>query len=235
MTHDKTYAIIKSVQPRFLKNTNSKNQHEYDENSNRTRITDQNGHTTRTIFDEMNRPVKSTDPLGNSEIWVYDQMGNVTAHTDKNGLTETRAYDALSRLTKKQKGDIEITQTYDALGNMTAIEDQSGKITVTYNPVGFIESVTDQNENATYYKYDPAGHLIKRSDLAGSTQYHYDNNAVTQIAFIASVVPTPIFREAMIACILGPKDFNQSLPSSPPPATSCIIWEILLPEGLIPA
>jgi RHS repeat-associated protein len=182
----------------------------YDENSNRTRITDQNGAVSITEFDRMNRPSETKDALGNTETYKYDGFGNLIALTDKNGITESREYDALSRMIRKQKGDIIITQKYDALGNITDIADNSGEIKSDYNEIGFLTKTTDAKGNETKYSYDKTGNVLDRSDLSGTVDYKYNNrNLIEQIAF----TPKESKEAQLFKYSYDPRGFNTSVVS----------------------
>jgi YD repeat-containing protein len=82
--------------------------YEYDRNSRRTFVVDDNINTARTFYDGAGRLTKALDPESNAAEWAYDGSGNTieTRLTDlaqTGGITNetllaTYFYDSLNRL-----------------------------------------------------------------------------------------------------------------------------------------
>src|SRR5262249_9561171 len=115
--------------------------HQYDANGNLIAVTDQNGHTVRTVFDKDNRAVLLSDANGIQTVYTYDSRGDrtsvqigVQAHVDAAGRVvvdsaqdaqvETYTYDEFNQVVAKTDG-MHFTErnTYDRAGNYTSTTD----------------------------------------------------------------------------------------------------------------
>ncbi len=134
----------------------------YDENHNRTVMTDTLG-VTRWVYDPLNRVVAVTDSLGRALGYAYDAVGNRIAITYPVTGTVTYAYDANNRL----RG---VTDPY---GHTTRYErDGVGNLIHQLNPNGTV----------TEAAYDRANRLVglttRRPDGAVIAAFAYDVNEV---------------------------------------------------------
>ena len=178
----------------------------YDENGNRTGITDRRGNSQRMEYNGMGQLSLVTDFAGNSYQFVYDERGylvgeknpmdeevaytydvrgNTTTRTDGNGNVTAYAYDAADQLTRVTDAAGGILQyTYDAMGRVKAVTDPlERQTTYTYDAQGRVISVTDALGNSVSFTYDQAGNLLTRTDEDGNvTTYTYDeeNRLITE-------------------------------------------------------
>ncbi len=170
----------------------------YDENGNRTGITDRRGNSQRMeyngmgqlslvtdfvgnayrfAYDERGYLVGEKNPLDEEVAYTYDVRGNTTTRTDGNGNVTAYAYDAADRLTRVTDAAGGILQyTYDAMGRVKAVTDPlERQTTYTYDAQGRVISVTDALGNSVSFTYDQAGNLLTRTDEDGNvTAYTYD-------------------------------------------------------------
>jgi RHS repeat-associated protein len=145
----------------------------YDEQGNRTSITDRNGNTTYfnydnrgniitktaadggiTVFDYNDSnlpdlPTRIIDALGNITQWQYDSNANVISQIDPNGNERTFTYNAFGeKLTEKDENGNTARYIYDANGLLT--------------------EVVDPNGNHSWYSYDGLWRLTHITDGRGS-------------------------------------------------------------------
>ena len=170
----------------------------YNENGNKTGITDRLGNQQRLEYNEMGQLSLATDYLGNEYHFTYDEKGNLTSETDPLGFRISRTYDAFgNRMSQTDKnGGVThysfdaanrliqvcdaaggtISYTYDCMGQVTVITDQlSRRRTYTYDQAGRVLSETDALGHSADYTYDEAGNLLTRTDEDGNiTSYTYD-------------------------------------------------------------
>ncbi len=170
----------------------------YDENGNRTGITDRRGNSQRMEYNGMGQLSLVTDFVGNAYQFVYDERGylvgeknpmdeevaytydvrgNTTTRTDGNGNVTAYAYDAADRLTRVTDAAGGILQyVYDTMGHVKTVTDPlERQTTYTYDAQGRVISVTDALGNSVSFTYDQAGNLLTRTDEDGNvTTYTYD-------------------------------------------------------------
>ncbi|MDE5716482.1 MAG: hypothetical protein K2I53_02480, partial [Lachnospiraceae bacterium] len=170
----------------------------YDENGNRTGITDRRGNSQRLEYNGMGQLSLVTDFMGNAYQFAYDERGclvgeknpldaavsyscdsrgNTLTRTDGNGNVTAYAYDAADRLTRITDAAGGILQyAYDAMGRIKTVTDPlERQTTYTYDAQGRVISVTDALGHSVSYTYDQAGNLLTRTDEDGNvTAYTYD-------------------------------------------------------------
>ena len=152
--------------------------YQYDENGNRTRI---------------------TDPLGNELDYEYNALGDVTKITDQRSNETTLAYDIMNRLQRVTPpaagatGTLYTEYTYDAAGNLATRTDPRGNSTTwTYDldarmtqrvtPVGTWNSAYDANGNLKTLE-TPAGSSTGTA-ADGTIIYGYDRmNRLTSVDY----------------------------------------------------
>ena len=178
----------------------------YDENGNRTGITDRRGNSQRMEYNGMGQLSLVTDFMGNAyqftydergclvgeknpmdeeTAYTYDARGNTAARTDGNGNVTAYTYDAADRLTRITDAAGGILQyAYDTMGRVKTVTDPLEHQTVyTYDARGRVISVTDAMGNSVSFTYDQAGNLLTRTDEDGNvTTYTYDeeNRLITE-------------------------------------------------------
>jgi len=169
----------------------------YDNNGNRTTVTDPLGHTATTddnngtvtdplghtvttAYDERNKPYLVTDELGNTTHYDFDPNGNTTTLTDELGHVTTYAFDGLDRLEQKTFPDGSYqTWTYDATGNITGLLTTAGNtIAQTYDTRNrmLTQSYAASTGPSTITNvYDIVGRVLTTTEGGASLTYGYDN------------------------------------------------------------
>ncbi len=136
----------------------------YDSMGNIGRLTDPLGNVTQFIFNSLNQPVQVIDPQSNITSYTYDANGNKISITDAHG--NVTFYE------NNDKG--QPTKIIDALGYATQLSHGSGCPSCG-GGVDQITSLIDARGNATSFRYDSAGRLIKEVSPSGSSRsYDYD-------------------------------------------------------------
>ena len=172
---------------------------EYDQQGNKTKQTDANGHistytydsrgnmltmkdalnqtTTYTYSTDFNRVTSYTDAKGFTTNIVYDVKGNPTQITEPGNLVYSAAYapngDIVSSV--DPKGNI-FTYNYDALGNPTTAMSPNGyNATLAYDARGNLLSYTDARSNTSNMEYDILDRMKKITDpINNNIQLTYD-------------------------------------------------------------
>ncbi|RLE19791.1 MAG: hypothetical protein DRJ50_11750, partial [Actinobacteria bacterium] len=175
---------------------------EYNDNSQVTRVVNDNGHETTTSYDTANRRSVVTDQLAHTRTYSYDDNSNVVAvleleHSDL-GLTDeefttTYAYDGLDRriLVTDNVGNAQ-SQGYDSRNNRVVTTDALTHETRYVHDginrlIGTIRDMNDDGANAaaspgdgdpdivTIQGWDASSRLVAQTDDNGnSTTYVYD-------------------------------------------------------------
>jgi len=148
----------------------------YDEQGQRNRQTDAEGHTTRWTHDPAGRETSRTLPLGQRESFTYDALGRRDAHTDFNGKTTRYAYDAQQRLSRIVFPDNAGTRTftYTVDGQRDSVTDASGTMRYAYDARRRVQRITDAEGRTIELTYDPAGNVLSRTSASQSHVYTYD-------------------------------------------------------------
>jgi RHS repeat-associated protein len=152
----------------------------YDNNGNRTGITDPLGRTTHDAYDALNRLIQVTDPQNGITGLGYDANDHLTSVTDPRGLVTAYAYDGLEDLSSAQSPDTgTTTNTYDAAGNVLTSTDARGKTTTySYDALNRLTKTTFADGKAVTRQYDQGtngiGRLTSMTDPSGSTTWSYD-------------------------------------------------------------
>ncbi|HEY6871527.1 MAG TPA: Ig-like domain-containing protein [Geobacteraceae bacterium] len=141
----------------------------YDENGNKVRVTNANGHVTSLVYDDADRLAQKVEGDGTADAgtttYSYDKVGNLLTVKGprNNGSTFDLhyTYDARYRKKTEENANNEITTyTYDAMNNTTGVKKPKGHL--------------------TSYAYDEVGKLLAVDETAGSagavTRYAYDAN-----------------------------------------------------------
>ncbi|WP_239253561.1 DUF6531 domain-containing protein [Listeria ilorinensis] len=150
---------------------------EYNENGQKIRTIDKNGHTFEFSYDEKGNLVKTKNPLNEEMSIEYDEKGEVQKIVEHDCEKYNFAYD--------QKG--KITSVTDVLNRTTKIEhDRKGKVIKYINPDsseinierdrrGNIISVINETGEKTQYEYDVLNRISQSTDGNGHvTKYEYD-------------------------------------------------------------
>lgn len=158
----------------------------YDNNGNRTSVTDPLDRVTTYAYDGLDRLVSVTDAATGVTQYVYDDQDNLTGVTDPRSNTTSYAFNGLGDLTQLTSPDTGVTTfTQNSAGQITARTDArllTGN--VTYDALGRITQAVYPDQTITY-TYDTGsnqkGRLRTLSDISGTTTWDYDNQGrVTQ-------------------------------------------------------
>jgi YD repeat-containing protein len=157
----------------------------YDNNGNRTGVTDPLSNSTSQAFDALNHLVQTTAPLSTTTDYAYDAQDNMTGVTDPRGLATSYSYDGLGNVLQVSSPDTGVTAyEVDAAGNRTQQTDAAGNvIQFGYDALNRLTAKTYPNgpaENVTYVYDQPSGgsavgRLTGVNDESGSTAYVYDD------------------------------------------------------------
>ncbi|WP_411343872.1 RHS repeat-associated core domain-containing protein [Paenibacillus sp. WLX1005] len=177
--HDANYQLLQ-VQDALEGQTS----YTYDNQGNRTSITNALNQTARFVYDDKNNVVKVTDPSGQSMTMTYDGLGNLLKATGPDGSSITSTYDNQGRLltTTNPEGQ-SITYAYNDQGLLTSATDPRGGKTL-YSYDGFrLNKVTQSTGEATLIGYDKAGRMTTQTDAAGNTAsiVYNDNDQLTSV------------------------------------------------------
>ena len=173
---------------------------EYDDFNNRTKVVDNNNRSTRYGYDAKGNVTNKIDALGNVTRIQYDSLNNPTNRTDaKNGrtafffdgkgnliktvnalkCTNTVTYESrgLPQLIRDANGNI-LSNSYDAAGNLVASRDALGYVrSNSYDGVGRKIQEVDPNGATNRFAYDPNNNLLTTIDPLGFTNsFAYDAN-----------------------------------------------------------
>lgn len=141
----KTYHRIAGVAVTDLQET-----YTYDNQGNRTTVTDAKNHITTTVYDDLNRRKKVTNHLGHVTSFVYDDRNNIT-HIIRDRSVANDQLD-ITRLTYDGKSLLTFVERTDASGAFVILR------TNVYNSVGKLLSTTNSLEQTSTFGYD----LLKR-------------------------------------------------------------------------
>lgn len=153
-----------------------------------TKITFGNGAITQNSYDPTNfRLIKivttdSTSAKVQDFTYTYDSVGNILSITDAvHTGSQTFQYDDLNRLTRAQGSYGTKVYAYDEIGNITYKDGYS----YYYGSNGAGKHAVTSTSDGTYYKYDPNGNMIEKSNGAkGKWTYVYDaENRLKNIGF----------------------------------------------------
>lgn len=149
----------------------------YNENGNRTGITDRMGNQQHLEYNEMGQVSLATDCLGNEYQFTYDEKGNLITETDPLGYSVSRTYDAFgNRTSQTDKNGGNTLYYFDAANQLIQVRDAAGgTVSYTYDCMGRVVTVTDQLSHTKTYAYDQAGRVLSETDaLEHSVGYTYD-------------------------------------------------------------
>ena len=173
----------------------------YDDNSNRTSLTDANLKIWTFTYDAKNRQVtgkrplddpndksyrleydaadqllKSISPTGRTMRYSYDARGQQQTITDGLGNTVTFVYDNRRNLaTLKDQRNNTTTFNYDELFRMIGRRDPLGRpATIVYDAVGNITATTDRMGRQTTIAYDNINRPTTVNFVDATVSYQYD-------------------------------------------------------------
>lgn len=170
---------------------------EYDDNSRKIHVTEQNGNEIDYIHDERFRSVETVfsdgriqyayndqnqktqiiDKKGNKTTYDYDDAGNLTMVENPMGEKMEMTYNAMKLMTGiKICGEEFLRNQYDLRGNLVRRKDALGReIVVSYNKNGKPIELKQPDGSIIALRYDEHGNISSiRGPLGGETQYEYD-------------------------------------------------------------
>jgi len=152
--------------------------YEYDDEGNRTKLTDANGQVYKYTYDASGNMLTMTDPLNQVSTYTYSSNFNrITSFTDKKGFLYTLSYDARGNLTQlTAPGNNIYTATYNAKGDIVSSADPKGNLfTYNYDAYGNPVNVTGPNGYSATLNFDARGNLLAYTDARGNnTSAEYD-------------------------------------------------------------
>ncbi|MCP4651936.1 MAG: hypothetical protein GY858_00930 [Candidatus Omnitrophica bacterium] len=117
--------------------------YEYDNQSNLTKVTDNQGNITQITYDSLGRKIKMDDPDMGIWFYEYDDVGNLIKQTDTKSQVLEFEYDDINRLTRKFTASTTLASyTYDddakdyCEGRLSKVADQSGSTDFYYDVLG---------------------------------------------------------------------------------------------------
>jgi RHS repeat-associated protein len=147
-------------------------QYAYDSVDDVTQVTDQRGNATSLAYDSMNRLKQVTPPAAGgtgtlSTSYTYDGDGNLASRTDPNGHVTSWTYDLDGLPTKRTTPIGDWNLTYDSNGNLTKLETPAGSSTQTAGD-GTISYGYDRMSRLTSADYSDSTPDVSRTyDSAG--------------------------------------------------------------------
>jgi len=168
----------------------------YDDQGNRTSLTDPDGNITEYRFDALNR-LETVTIAGGITTYRYFPDGLKKSVTNPNSTVSMFDYDAADRMTFIQHlgpaGTISAYEyTYDSNGNrLSQIETNAGRTEetkYTYDTVNRLETVSYPDRTVAY-EYDQAGNRTRELTTGAETSdetFHYD--AINRLARITDTV-----------------------------------------------
>ena len=158
----------------------------YDENENRSLVTDAEDNNSVSVYDERDLLWKVTDSLGNTTEYSYDENGNLKTIKDAKGNTTTYTYDDFDRLiTVTYPDDSNEIYTYDKNSNLTDKTNRKGQITsYGYDELNRLTKRIPPDDADITYTYDIASRLTDINNGGLVTSYEYDRlNRIAQITY----------------------------------------------------
>ena len=131
----------------------------YDDNGNRTSVTDPLGYETTYDFDALDRLETATDELLGVTTYDYDDRDNLTHVTDAKGLITQYVYNGLDDMTQ-------------------LISPDTGTTDFVHNDGGLRTQLTDARGKVAGYDYDELGRPVATdyADNALDLTFHYDDH-----------------------------------------------------------
>ena len=156
---------------------------DYDENSNRTHLTDGSGTETYT-YDPLNRLKTITRGAANAITYTYDKL-NLVGRSYPGSTVMTYLYDDDQRLSRATVSGRDTNYTYDAGGNVltTTLPAENGYVeTRTYDRAGRLTEVKNERQGTALSRFvanlDEVGSpdsVVRSGALSQTHTYDYDN------------------------------------------------------------
>ncbi len=170
----------------------------YQEEEQRTLVTEQNGNRVAYVHDEQYRNVKTvyvdgeehfryneqnqlvlkTDKRGNKTKFAYDDKGNISQVLYSDGEKHNMTYDANGRLLVfSVNGIVKVKNTYDARGNRLKTVDALNRgREMTYDREGNMVEMIQPDGSRIFLDYDCRGNITRILEDSGrQAAYTYDD------------------------------------------------------------
>ncbi len=167
----------------------------YDDNGNRTSVTDANLKTWTFTYDTKNRQGTVTEPTlpaSRTTRWQYDVADQLLQVIAPSGRTMRYAYDARGQQQTITDGlGNSVAFGYDNRGNLTTLKDQRNNTTAfSYDELFRLTGRRDPLGRQVTVEYDPVGNVTAQTDRMGrQTTIVYDNiNRPTTVSYVDATV-----------------------------------------------
>lgn len=168
---------------------------EYDEEGNRSSVTDPGNQIISYVYDKINRqtdvtyPIKANNPditETTAIVTEYDPNNNVTqiTETKTGGLTDvtTNIYDDFDRLEQTTQRGLAINYGYDSNGNRTSVASSSGSTTYTFDTRNRLKTATTGPDTTTYtYTPDSKKDTVVYPNTTDIKYTYYDTDRIHEI------------------------------------------------------
>jgi len=149
--------------------------YQYDNDGNRTSVTDPNGHVTTYTMDAAGRTTSETNPVGSTTRTTYTRAGRTATTVTGAGATTSYRYDRRGDLIRRDAAGAIATFEYDAAQRLIAVTDPGGVTGFVYNADGRITTQIDQQGGRLKTAYDKAGQTTGLTLPTGQQlSYTYD-------------------------------------------------------------
>jgi RHS repeat-associated protein len=141
----------------------------YDENGNRTLVTDPFGKQWRLTYDTTNRMETMTDPLNRVTRWFYNTEDEMVKVVTPSGRTMAYEYDKRGQGTRVTDGlGATVTMGYDSYGELQTLQDQRGfTTTFEYDRAHRPQTRRDPLGREATVEYDAIGNVRVGTDRLG--------------------------------------------------------------------
>jgi RHS repeat-associated protein len=146
----------------------------YDEQGNRTAVTDRNGNTTLFVYDSRGNVIRTTNPDGGATTVDYNDPNFPdlpTKKTDANNYVTQWWYDSNGNVIRQIDPNAnQRTWTYNSFGQKLTETDEANNITTyNYDLNRLLTEIVDPNGNHTWFGYDTLWRLTHITDGRGSS------------------------------------------------------------------
>jgi RHS repeat-associated protein len=216
-TYDSFGRLVKTTNPDNTVQTAS-----YNLVDNSVTATDENGHSTVSIYDWNGQLTSVVEHPNATATYVsnytYDRSGNLLSTTDNNRQVTSYQYDDLNRLAITTYPDGTTQKlTYDNLGNVLTRKTQNGTtISYTYDSASRLMKTSYPGGSTVNYTYDQDGNVLTIVNPSATDTYTYDardrlTSAATKIGATTYVVSYTLDKAGLLTTLKYPDNYQLSL------------------------